>query len=135
MNTLGLKSKSDLIGASVSLLCLVHCLATPFLFVAHAGLVEHGEAHPEWWGILDFVFLVVSFIAIWWTAKTTSKNWMRIALWASWVILAAIVLNEKISLFLLPEQAIYIPTVALVFFHLYNRKYCRCGNEECCTTN
>ncbi|WP_343486441.1 MerC domain-containing protein [Allomuricauda sp. d1] len=130
MNILQLHSKSDTVGALASGLCLVHCLATPFLFVAQAGLVEHGEAHPLWWGLLDIFFLVISFAAVWWSGKTTSKKWMRNALWASWVVLAVMVLNEKLSWFHLVEEAIYVPAVALVFFHLYNRKYCHHCAEE-----
>ena len=133
MNTLQLTSKSDIVGALASTLCLVHCLATPFLFVAQAGIAGAGELHPQWWGILDLVFLVISFFAIWWSAKTTSQKWMRNLLWGSWGLLALIVLNEKIHLFPLAEQAIYFPSIALIFFHLYNRKYCKCSHEQCST--
>ena len=127
MNFLQLSAKSDLIGASVSALCLVHCVATPLLFVAQTGLMGHGETHPEWWGILDYVFLFISFLAIWWTSKTTTKSWMRIALWTSWSALLFFVLNEGLSFMPLPEEVIYLPALALIFFHLYNRKYCQCS--------
>lgn len=132
MDTLWLRSKSDLIGAFASGLCLVHCLATPLLFIAQAGMVEVGEVHPQWWGLLDMVFLGISFIAIWWSAKTTSKKWIRNALWLSWAALSIVILNEKMSLFPLLEQAIYVPATALVFLHLYNRKYCNCTKGQCC---
>ncbi|MEM1336520.1 MAG: MerC domain-containing protein [Bacteroidota bacterium] len=131
MKAIQFASKSDVIGAWASGLCLVHCLATPFLFVAQAGLVSSGESHPQWWGVLDFVFLAVSFLAIWWSSKTTSKRWIQIALWASWLLLLFIVLNEKFSLLPLAEQAIYVPAIGLIFFHLYNRRYCQCGNTAC----
>lgn len=132
MAILQITSKSDMIGAMASSLCLVHCLATPFLFVAHAGLANHGENHPFWWGLLDVIFLVISFAAVWWTGKTTSKKWMRNSLWVSWTILALIVLNEKLSFLPILEEAIYAPTIALVFLHLYNRRYCHCGDDHCC---
>ncbi|RNC90155.1 MAG: MerC domain-containing protein [Allomuricauda sp.] len=133
MNVLQLTTKSDIIGASASALCLIHCVATPLLFVAQAGLVGDGESHPEWWGTLDFIFLFISLLAIWWSGKNTSKTWMRIALWASWSVLFFVVLNEKLSIIALAEQIIYIPAIALIFFHLYNRKYCQCGRGDCCT--
>ncbi|AKA36254.1 MerC domain-containing protein [Flagellimonas lutaonensis] len=132
MNTLLVHSKSDLIGAVAGALCLVHCVATPFLFVVQAGLVEHGHSHPLWWGLLDIVFLGISFAAVWWSGKMTSKKWMRNALWVSWVVLALIVGNEKFSWLPIAEQAIYAPTVALVLLHLYNRKYCHCQNDASC---
>ena len=121
MNTLQLNSKSDVIGAFTSGLCIVHCLVTPFLFVAQAGMVEGAEAHPEWWGILDIIFLVISFAAVWWSGRHTSKRWLRNALWISWVLLAVIILNEKFAWFPMPEYVVYVPAAALVYFHLYNR--------------
>lgn len=127
-----LNSKSDFVGAFASGLCLVHCVAAPFLFVAHAGVAAYGDAHPLWWGFLDMVFLGISLAAVWWSARTTSKKWMRNALWISWSLLAIIVFNEKLSLFPLMEQAIYAPTIALIFLHIQNRKYCTCADAQCC---
>lgn len=132
MKFIQLSAKSDIIGAAASSLCLVHCIATPFLFVVHAGVVSAGEVRPSWWGLLDFVFLTISLFAIIWTNKTTTKQWVGKALWISWLLLAFVVLNEKFSLFPLMEEVVYIPTTGLIFFHLYNRKYCRCGQEVCC---
>lgn len=58
---------SDILGASASTLCLIHCLATPLLFVAQAEAVhhEHDHAHhhaagPSWWGMIDIALLFVS---------------------------------------------------------------------------
>lgn len=132
MNILQLNSKSDVLGALAGGLCLVHCLATPLLFVAQAGMVVGNEIHPWWWGLLDIIFLALSFLAIWWSGKKTSKVWMRNALWTSWFILAFLVLNEKMDWYPLAEQAIYVPTIALVGLHLYNRKYCQLGRKHRC---
>ncbi|MEL6694931.1 MAG: MerC domain-containing protein [Bacteroidota bacterium] len=129
---------SDILGASASTLCLIHCLATPLLFVAQAEAVhhEHDHAHhhaagPSWWGMIDIALLFVSLAAVYWTIKNTSKQWMKIAISASWVILAMIILNEKFELLHIAEAWIYAPTVSLVLLHLYNRKYCQCEDEDC----
>lgn len=135
MKALQLTSKSDIIGAVASTLCLVHCIATPFLFVVQAGVVSAGESRPEWWGILDLIFLVISFFAILWSSKTTTKQWVGLALWISWIFLVFVVLNEKFSLIPLMEEAVYVPTLGLIFFHLYNHKYCQCRQEDCRTEN
>ena len=129
MQILKLTQKSNLIGAWASTLCLLHCLLTPILFIVQAGMAKH----PKWWGILDIVFLIISLFAIWQSSITSSKKWMKISLWISWGLLLIIVINEKLSLFPLAEQAIYIPTVSLVFLHLYNQKYCKCSDDSCCT--
>ncbi|MEO1012964.1 MAG: MerC domain-containing protein, partial [Bacteroidota bacterium] len=92
MDTLALKSKSDIIGIMASLLCLVHCLATPFLFVAQAGLIGLGKTHPQWWGVLDLAFLLASLIAVWWSSENSSKKWIRTVLWSSWILLVIVIL-------------------------------------------
>ncbi len=125
--------KSDLLGAIASGLCLVHCLATPFLFVAQAGMATQHGTSPVWWGLIDITLLLVSFAAVYWAAKKTSWQWMKIALTVSWVFLAMIILNEKFEGFHLAEAWIYVPTVSLVLLHLYNRKYCYCEDEICST--
>ena len=134
MNSISIASRSDIMGALASGLCLLHCLATPLLFVANAHAVVAQEAHPEWWGVLDLVFLVVSFIAVYWSVKNTSKLWMRYIFWSSWSILAFVVFNEKLALAPLAEEFIYLPTLALIFAHLYNRRYCGCKDETCCAS-
>ncbi|MEX0315230.1 MAG: MerC domain-containing protein [Allomuricauda sp.] len=127
MKTIDFTSKSDIIGATTSALCLVHCVATPFLFVVQAGVASAGEAKPQWWGVLDLVFLVISLFAIVWSSKTTQKRWVGYALWISWLVLAMVILNEKFSLVPLIEEVVYIPALGLVILHLYNRKYCQGG--------
>ncbi len=129
---ISLKYRSDILGSAASALCLAHCVATPFLFVAHSGHVHGHHTHPFWWGILDLFFIAISFIAVYWSVMNTSKNWMRYAMWVSWGALAFVILNEKIGAIHLVEEMIYIPSLALVGLHLYNRKYCRCDDENCC---
>lgn len=127
---ISIKQKSDIFGATASFLCLIHCIATPFLFIAHASCI-HDEV-PSLWKSLDYIFLGVSFLAIYWSVKTTSKKWIKFALWASWGFLFLIILNEKIHLLSIPEYFIYFPSISLVFFHYYNLKYCKCKSDSCC---
>ncbi|MEM9077324.1 MAG: MerC domain-containing protein [Bacteroidota bacterium] len=127
--------KSDWIGMLASGLCLIHCLATPFLFIANASIGVHGENHPAWWGVLDIVFLVLSFFAVYWSIRNTSRTWIKYGFGISWLILASVVLNEKFELFHIAEEAIYPPTLGLIFLHFYNRYYCRCEDETCCVDN
>ena len=129
-------TQSDILGSAASTLCLIHCLATPFLFVAHAEHI-HDQHHvqPLWWGTLDILLIGVSLLAVYWSAKNTSKTWMCYALWVSWGALAFVILNEKVGIIHLIEEVIYVPSIALVILHLYNRKYCQCGDETCCATS
>jgi hypothetical protein len=122
-----IKQKPDSIGAIASTLCLIHCVATPFIFLAQSIGV------PSWWGFLDYVFLIISFFAVHRSAQTTSKKWIKTALWFSFISLLMVIMNEKSEWFYLNEKIIYIPTIALIILHLYNKKYCQCNNTKCCT--
>lgn len=123
MKVINLSSKSDLIGVAASTLCFLHCLATPLFFVAHAGTVMMEETHPWWWDILDLAFLVISFLAVYWSTRTSSKTLIKYALWFSWVFLLLILLNEKFVLWEWPEETIYLPTIGLISLHVYNHRY------------
>jgi len=124
--------KPDNLGVMASSLCMVHCLATPFLFMTQAGSVSCCEATPIWWKLMDFIFLTISFIAIYWSTKTTSSKWVKSLLWLNGFILLIMILNEKLETFPVAEAAIYVPIFSLIILHLYNRKYCNCASDQCC---
>ena len=125
--------KTDKIGIIASALCMIHCIATPFIFLAKSCSVSCCEASPNWWSSLDFLFLIISFFAIYQSSKNSTKNWIKYAMWTSWAILLAILLNEKIHLFSLHEYEIYFPSLTLIILHFYNLKYCQCKTDTCCT--
>lgn len=125
---------SDYLGAFSSGLCLIHCLATPFLFAAQSCSTKASccSSAPLSWSMIDFIFIGISFLAIFWTVKTTSKNWMKYALWMTWVISFIVIVNEKLVLFTMPTHSIYYSGLALIGLHLYNRRYCQCSDDSCC---
>ena len=65
----------DTLGAINSSLCVIHCFATPFLFLTQAqtSLVELSTV-PLWWQLLNYVFIVVSFFAVFRTVKNSSNQ-------------------------------------------------------------
>ncbi|RNC86397.1 MAG: MerC domain-containing protein [Winogradskyella sp.] len=135
LNSTFRKNNSDYIGAIASTLCLIHCLATPFIFLAHSSVHHnHGHASPLWWKAFDVVFVCISFIAVFWSTRHSTNKNIKYALWASWFVLCFIIMNEHFSILAIPESAIYIPAIALVILHLYNKKYCQCNDESCCTS-
>lgn len=123
-------NKSDRIGIMASSVCLIHCLATPFLFLAKLGADGHGAA-PFWWSILDYLFLGVALFAVFHSAKMSTKVWVKAAMWLSWLGLFVVIMNEKIHMIHLAESAIYFPALSLILLHFYNLKYCRCDTNEC----
>ena len=119
-----LKHQSDTIGALASTFCLVHCIATPFIFIAQSTALNCCEGAPVWWRFMDYFFLVISFIAVYKSTQNTFKSWVKPALWGSWFFLFAIIMNEKMAWFALNEKLIYFPAIALISLHLYNKRYC-----------
>lgn len=124
--------RPDTIGALASTLCMIHCIATPFIFITQAHAACCSSTTPSWWKWIDYLFLIISFFAVYRSTQTTSKKWIKSALWISWTALFAVIINEKIEFIHLPETITYIVASSLVILHLYNRKYCQCKNEECC---
>lgn len=127
-----IKQKPDILGTFSSTLCLIHCVATPFLFLAQTCTPSCSNETPGWWGKIDYFFLIISFFAIYWTVKSTTINWIKPLLWLSWMLLFIIIINEKVALLPIPETLIYIPSISLITLHLYNKKYCNCNNDKCC---
>ncbi|SHJ84889.1 MerC domain-containing protein [Pseudozobellia thermophila] len=129
-----LLKKPDTLGAWAGSLCLVHCVATPFLFLAQAcSGCDH--AAPDWWKQIDSFFLVLSFWAVYRSTKTTRLNFIKPAMWAGWATLTLLLVNEKLEAFPLPEAMTYLSAFVLVGLHLYNKKYCTCKTDSCCAKN
>ena len=127
--------KPDISGAIASSLCVVHCLLTPFLFLSNGLLYTWFDKTPFLWSNLDFIFIFISFVAIHRSTQSTSKVFMKYALWISWVCLFFFLLNEKILLLGIPGYLTYIAATSLSSLHIYNLKFCQCKSGNCCTQN
>lgn len=120
---------SDRLGAFASFLCLIHCLATLLLFVAQSCSSFCCEASPNWWRGIDYVFIVVSFIAVYRSSRITDSLIIARALWISFISLSLVILNETFHWISIPVYMVYIPAMALIILHLYNKKYCSCSTS------
>ncbi len=128
-------NKSNGIGALASSICLVHCMATPFIFIAQTCSASCCESTPIWWQWIDYIFLGIAFLAVYHSARTTTNKLIGIGLWISWIALLFVILNEKIDWFTLSQHTIYFPALSLIVLHIYNRKYCQCATDQCCADN
>jgi len=126
-----LKTKSDTLGAISSTLCLLHCIATPFIFIVQSCSVTCCNDTPTWWRFIDYFFLVISFFAIYNATKTTTNNWIKPSLWGSWFLLFLVIVNEKLNWIPLHQNFIYFPALTLISLHTYNLKYCQCNTYKC----
>lgn len=128
-------SKPDTLGMFAGTLCMLHCFATPFLFIAVAGTAGSGEEAPLWWLTINYLFLTVSFFAVLRSVQTTSRAFMKPLFWINWVSLAFVIVNEQFGWLELSEAITYAAATSLIVLHLYNRKFCQCRTDKCCTTN
>jgi len=125
--------KSDMLGAVASGLCVIHCIATPFLFVVQSCSINKCcDSSPAWWSSIDYLFIGITFFAVFYSSRNTSKRWMKYALYGAWMALSFFMLNEKIGLLHLSAWWKYISAIAMISVHLYNLKYCQCSEGACC---
>ena len=124
--------KPDTIGAIVSTLCVVHCLLTPLLFVAQSYTATHSHEAPFWWKNLDYLFILISIIAVYESTKKTTNKLIKAGLWMSWIMLFLLILNEKLVWIELDEIITYSVALTLSMLHIYNLNYCQCETENCC---
>ena len=126
-----LKLNSDTIGALASGLCIAHCIATPFFFIASACSSSCCDNSPIWWQWLDYFFLFISFFAIIQSTKSTNNEWIKFGLFISWAGLFISILNVKFGWIYLAENIKFIPGFMLVVLHVYNMRFCQC-TDDCC---
>ena len=124
--------KPDTIGAIVSTLCVVHCLLTPLLFVAQSYTATHSHEAPFWWKNLDYLFILISVIAVYESIKKSTNKLIKAGLWMSWIMLFLLILNEKLVWIELDEIITYCVALTLSMLHIYNLNYCQCETENCC---
>ena len=122
---------SDILGAAASGLCTIHCIVTPFLFVATPLMEETAQGHVHGsniWEALNYIFLVLSFIAVWHSTRHSDLPIIKWVLWISWLTLALGLLTDQMGL---PSGRwlMYIGSISLIVAHLYNFFYLRKGRD------
>ena len=128
-------NKSDTIGACASGLCLIHCLATPFLFLATVTTTcsqSCCSTAPVWYQWFDYFFLFISFFAVYYSTKTTTSSWVKYGLWISWIAFLLVLLNANYQWIYLSQNFKFLPSFSLIGLHLYNLRFCQCAANECC---
>lgn len=115
MRILSRQRGADLLGISSSVLCIVHCLLFPALLVA-----GNFTAH---WHSVDYMFILVAGVAVFFSARRLVSTFVRIGLWGSWLCFStAILLHGQYA------GALYISllaSLALACFHFvsYREKH------------
>ena len=111
MRTSVLRKNADLLGIGSSVLCIIHCLLLPVMLLAGSF-----SGHLHRWALLDYVFVVLAGVAVFFSARQLKSNPIRIGLWLSWLgFSVSILLHEQYT------EALYasvFSSVLLAFFHL-----------------
>tara|TARA_Y100001934_G_C11884925_1_gene554920 strand:+ start:232 stop:633 length:402 start_codon:yes stop_codon:yes gene_type:complete len=126
--------KPDTIGSLASSLCLIHCIVTPFIFITQACTMSCCADAPIWWQSIDYIFLIISFFAIYRSTQTSTKLEIKTALWLTWIVFFILILNKQIQIFYISNNFTYASGILLAILHLYNLKYCQCSDKDCCVT-
>ena len=133
-----LNDRSDFIGIVSATICLIHCIVVPIFFAYYVH--DHNQAFrafgPEFqpththyhfgsFGFfkVDYIFLTIGFIAIWFSSKHTENKWIRFFMWVSYFVLVGSVVMEEAALFF--QVTLYIASIGLIFAHLVNLRHLR----------
>ena len=123
---------SDNLGILSSILCLLHCFITPFIYISFAGLFTQNEFLSFSWKGINLIFIIFSLVAVNRSTKITTSQIIKPIFWLSWVFLFFVLLNEEVKFIELPEFASYISALSLAGVHTYNLNFCGCKDENCC---
>ena len=127
---------SDYMGALASGLCIIHCIATPILFIAQTCSATKACCvdSPMWWSAIDYIFIVITFFAVYQSGRNSSKNWVKYALMANWTLLTLLIVNQGLELVSISDNYKYAAALGLIGLHIYNLRHCQCADEACCVT-
>ena len=106
---------SDYFGIASATFCVIHCIATPFLIVI--------VSKYEWWSSLSYLFLTISFFAVYQASKSKPPAYILTFIWAGFVGLTLSTLSEDYWTY--GELTGYIFSVVLVTGHILNIRYCK----------
>ena len=121
----------DRIGMISSVLCMIHCISTPFLFIAKACATSCCSDSPLWWQTVDYIFLAISLIAIYSVSKNSTITWLKASFWTSCFLLMILLINHSFQIVSLNSNLIFVPAFIIVVLHFYNLHFCNCSSKSC----
>lgn len=103
--------------------CIIHCLLMPVLLSSAASFTAHEEY--RW---LDFLFLAIAAIAVWFSARKTNSLLVRIILILAWAVFAGSIIWEESIPF--ASVLMYLGSVLLIVGHVLNLRYVHQCNDH-----
>ena len=112
---------ADKVGIASAIVCAVHCMVVPLLFLFTYSLRQadvHHSHHtllPGWWESLDYVFLAIGFYAVYHASRHAASRGVKRALWLFWLCLAtSVIFQEQL------HWLSYIASIGLIVTHFVN---------------
>jgi hypothetical protein len=116
---------ADKLGITSAVICAVHCLVIPAVFLlkysvvdglgATSGHAGWGAGLPSWWETLDYAFLLIGFYAVYHATSHSPFKGVKISLWFFWLCLAvAVVFESKL------HWMAYLASAGLIVTHFVN---------------
>lgn len=118
---------SDILGAFASGLCLIHCAITPVLFSIRPiieGAALDFNHRGCCWAAMDYIFLLISLGAVWYSARYTSNNNIKRVLWIAWSAFTVGLLSEQWEISY-SKWLMYAGSLGLIITHFHNYRYCQ----------
>ncbi|CCG98328.1 hypothetical protein FAES_0314 [Fibrella aestuarina BUZ 2] len=119
--------KADYIGITGSILCIIHCLAAPALVVTSNLLQRDGVLQAGFLG-LDYAFIAVNIVAVYFATRQHTTPAIRFALWAFLALFGVCLLLEDVSPVF--EYVAYAASAGLVTSHLLNLRHHRAAHAH-----
>ena len=113
MKGFSITRKSDWMGIASSVGCIIHCLLMPVLLSGAASFTAHEEY--RW---LDFLFLALAAVAVWFSARKTNSPIIKALLIAAWAVFAGSIIWEETLPF--ASLLMYFGSVLLIVGHVLN---------------
>ena len=109
--------KSDKIGIASAVLCSIHCLIVPVLYLVKVSWAEQHRSFtlPGWWELMDYVFMIISFTAVFHSAGHTPFKSIKFFLWTFWLVLMVSILFSNLL-----HWMAYIASAGLIITHFMN---------------
>lgn len=117
----------DLAGVGSSFLCFLHCNIS---VVFYAVRLSPDFVAACQWEFIDYIFLFVSFVAVYNSAKNTSNAWIATAFWLAYAImfLSTVLPHNPVYM----EYSALIGAFGLMIAHIWNMIYCQiCNSKKC----
>lgn len=107
---------ADVLGITSAILCTIHCLVIPALFLLKFWWTDKTvNPLPSWWGMIDYFFLVLSFVAVYHAAGHAGSRRIKRSFWFFWGCLAVAIFFENAL-----HWMAYIASAGLIATHILN---------------